>query len=135
MTLLLPGYRYLFLSYLLTIKKNSITMSTEEQAAKAIPAEVHMISGCKDEQTSAGKKLRNFGLLCGLKKCHGIRRRVGSWRSCVSCVVDRTCPSLLKSNTDFVSGQSPCTLTLHRCQQRCFLSASRSGGPCRWCTH
>lgn len=28
-------------------------MSTEEQAAQAIPAEVHMISGCKDEQTSA----------------------------------------------------------------------------------
>jgi hypothetical protein len=27
--------------------------SIEEQAAQAIPAEVHMLSGCKDEQTSA----------------------------------------------------------------------------------
>lgn len=28
-------------------------MSVEEKASEAIPAEVHMISGCKDEQTSA----------------------------------------------------------------------------------
>ena len=30
-------------------------MSADEEAAKAIPAEVRMISGCRDSQTSAGK--------------------------------------------------------------------------------
>lgn len=39
-------------------------MSTEEQAAKAIPAEVHMISGCKDEQTSAVSRCVVVFLVC-----------------------------------------------------------------------
>jgi len=50
-------------SVIFIIHINKIMSSTLEQAEKLIPAEVRMISGCKDEQTSADvSNVANFSL-------------------------------------------------------------------------